>query len=236
MRPEEAAAVASLLTVSIFGFNKERKFIVPGTAIRIAPRLALTAKHVTSYIFQQLGLRENEQWPRQQKKFDGMEVRVAEQNLGGEADDSTAPWWFVDGTFPSKLTDISVLVLSPGNDAARAAESRGGFFRWSLEPPREQQHLWAYGYIEDETKRQLTYDDTPVQNSSRRGWRKHRRVSVESGCRSSKHGGARRCSDSAVFSNRFSSSFLGPSSNNSSRSTDQTGTRRDSTRGRSSLP
>jgi hypothetical protein len=163
MRQEEAAAVASLLAVSIFGFNKDRKFIVPGTAIRIAPRLALTARHVTSYVFQQLGLRENELWPRQQQKtFEGMEVRVAEQNLGGQADDSTTPWWFVEGSFPSKITDISILLITPGNEAARTAELRGRFFRWSLEPPREQQRLWAYGYLEDENKRHVTYDDAKM--------------------------------------------------------------------------
>jgi hypothetical protein len=34
VRHEEAASIASLLTVSLFGFNKDRKFIVPGAASR----------------------------------------------------------------------------------------------------------------------------------------------------------------------------------------------------------
>jgi hypothetical protein len=159
MRHEEAAAVASLLTVSLFGFNKDRKFIVPGTGVRIAPRLALTAKHVTHYIFQQLGLQENEPWPRHTKKFDRMEVRAGEQELGGKPDDPTSPWWYVEGAFPSKLTDIAVLVLTAGNDAAQKAEQRSSFFRWSLHPPSEQQRLWAYGYVEKEDEREVNHGE-----------------------------------------------------------------------------
>jgi hypothetical protein len=159
MRHEEAAAVASLLTVSLFGFNNDRKFIVPGTGIRVAGRIALTARHVALYILQQLGLRENEPWPRHQKKFEGMEVRAAEQELGGRADDTTTPWWYVDGSFPSKETDITVLLLTAGNDAARKAEKRSRFFRWSLTPPRENQHLWAYGYVEEEKDREVSHGD-----------------------------------------------------------------------------
>jgi hypothetical protein len=163
MRNEEAAAVASLLAVSIYGFNYDRKFIVPATAVRIAPGLAVTAKHVTSFVFKELGLRENERFPKQQKKFDGMEVRVAEQYLCGEADDATAPWWYVEGSFPSKVTDLSVLILTPGNDSAAKAESRGRFMRLSLDPPRDQQTLWAYGYVEKEKERRLSWTDSHVQ-------------------------------------------------------------------------
>ena len=162
MRHEEAAAVASLLTVSLFGFNKDRKFIVPGTGVRVAPGLALTAKHVTSYIFQQLGVQENEPWPRHQRRFDRMEVRAAEQELGGTADDTTAPWWYVDGSFPSNLTDITVLLLTGGNDAARKAEQRSRFFRWSFDPPREDQRLWAYGYIEEEGVREVQHGEVKM--------------------------------------------------------------------------
>jgi hypothetical protein len=53
---------------------------------------------------------------------------------------------------------------------------------------------------------------TPVQNNYIERGVKYRRVPVESGCRSSRHGGARRCRDSVAFSIKFSSLFLGQSS------------------------
>jgi len=150
LKGEEAAAVASLVSFSIFGFNREGRFEVPGTGFRVAPGLALTAKHVTSYVFQSLGLRENEPWPRHQRKYEGMEVRAAEQEIGRAGDDQTTAWWWVEGAFPSKLTDIAVLVLTPGNDAARAADGRAHYLRWSLDPPRIDQRLWAFGYAEEQ--------------------------------------------------------------------------------------
>lgn len=160
MRAEEAAAVASLVSFSIFGFNREGRFEVPGTGFRIAPGLGLSARHVTSYIFERLGLHENEPWPRHQKLFKGMEVRAAEQEFGREGDDQTSAWWWVEGSFPSKLTDIAVLVLTPGNDAAVRAEKRRSYFRWSLDPPRMDQRLWAFGYAEQ--ARVVTTDESKM--------------------------------------------------------------------------
>jgi hypothetical protein len=145
----EATAIGSLLSFSIFGLNRDGKFVVPGTGFRVHAGVALTAKHVASEIFQQLGLRENERWPRGlKKKFESMTVRAAEQDIGRDSNDSS-PWWWVDGVVGSK-TDIAILVLSPGNDAAVAADQRGMFLRWSLDPPRLGQQLWAFGYAEKE--------------------------------------------------------------------------------------
>jgi hypothetical protein len=155
MKPEEAAAVASLLTFVIYGFNKDRQFIVPGTGFRIAPGMGVTAKHVMDYLFKELGLRENEPWPRGRRKYGEMEVVAAEQQIGGATDETTTPRWWIEESFPSKMTDIAVLSLVPINQAARSSEQRGGFFRWNLSSlPRTDQRLWAYGYVERENERE----------------------------------------------------------------------------------
>jgi hypothetical protein len=67
---------------------------------------------------------------------------------------------------------------------------------------------------------------TPVQNSFSGGEMKYRRVPVESGYRSSRHGGARRCRDSVAFSIKYSSLFLERSSSNWSIGMNRTADRR----------
>jgi hypothetical protein len=155
MKPEEAAAFASLLAFVIYGFNKDRQFIVPGTGFRIAPGMGATAKHVMDYLFKELGLRENEPWPRGRRKYGEMEVVAAEQQIGGETDENTTPRWWIEESFPSKITDVAVLTLVPINDAARSSERRGAFFKWNLSAlPRTNQRMWAYGYVEREKERE----------------------------------------------------------------------------------
>jgi serine/threonine protein kinase len=91
-------------------------------------------------------------------------------------------------------------------------------------------------FVEDElTNRDFQSSYTPVQNRFEPRGMKYRRVPVESGCRSSRHGGARRCSDSVAFSIRFSSLFLVRSFNSSPTGTVRIDARRGSVLGRSSL-
>jgi hypothetical protein len=145
MRSAEAAAIGTYLSFSLFGFNRDERISIPGTGFRIAPRLALTAKHVSDEIFRRLALPEGRRIPRQQARHAGMEVQAQQQEIGALNTDLT-PWWYVDGAFDSKLTDISLLKLSPGNDAAHRADERHSYLRWSLSPPAVDQQLWAFGY------------------------------------------------------------------------------------------
>jgi len=152
----EAAGVASLLSFSLIGFNDQKRIEVPGTGFRIANGLGLTAAHVADELFTKLVLPEGMPIPRQQRRWDGVEVRAAEQDPSGVTTDEVNGWWFVDGFFKSRLTDICLLMLTPGNAAARRAESRGGYLRWSLSPPAVEQRLYAFGYIKEEMETQAT--------------------------------------------------------------------------------
>lgn len=153
MRTEEAAAVGNYLSFSLYGFNRGEQICVPGTGFLIAPRLALTAKHVSDEIFRRLAIPHGGSIPRQQTRYEGVEVRAAQQEIGAENSD-LMPWWYVAGAFDSKVTDISLLKLSPGNEAARRAGERHGFLRWSLSPPAVDQRLWAFGYAMGKLKRE----------------------------------------------------------------------------------
>ena len=129
---------------------------MPGTGFRIAPGLGLTAAHVGSEFFTKLALPEGMPIPRQQRRYEGLEVRAAEQEVSGETTGERHGWWYVNGFFNSKLTDICLLMLTPGNDAARAADERGGYLRWSLSPPSVEQRLYAFGYIKEELESETT--------------------------------------------------------------------------------
>lgn len=123
---------------------------MPGTGFRIAPGLGLTAAHVGSEFFTKLALPEGMPIPRQQRRYEGLEVRAAEQEVSGETTGERHGWWYVNGFFQSKLTDICLLMLAPGNEAAHRADERGGYLRWSLSPPSVEQRLYAFGYIKKE--------------------------------------------------------------------------------------
>jgi hypothetical protein len=153
VRVEEATAFGAFLSFSLYGFNRGEAICVPGTGFCIAPGLALTAKHVSDEILRKLAIPEGMAIPRGQNFYEGVEVRAAQQEIGGESSELT-PWWYVEGAFNSKVTDISLLILSPGNDAARRADQRGRYLRWSLSPPVVEQRLWAFGYAIETLERE----------------------------------------------------------------------------------
>jgi hypothetical protein len=160
MKTEEAAVIGSYLSFSLFAFNTDELVSIPGTGFLIAPRLALTAKHVSDEIFRRLAIPIGGSIPRIQTYFEGMEIRAAQQAIGAENSD-LMPWWHVAGAFDSKLTDISLLKLFPGNEAAHRADERHAYPRWSLSPPVMNQKLWAFGYametLERETPHPVTF-------------------------------------------------------------------------------
>jgi hypothetical protein len=51
-------------------------------------------------------------------------------------------------------------MLSPGNDAARRADERGGYLRWSLSPPTVEQRWYAFGFIKDGLESKATETQT----------------------------------------------------------------------------
>lgn len=156
----EAAGIASLISFSLIGANDERKVEVPGTGFRIAPGLGLTAAHVANELMTKLALREGEPIPRQQKEYKGVEVRAAEQDPSGHTTDAINGWWYVEGFFNVKTTDVCVLMLAPGNDAARRADEHGPYLRWSLSPPSVEQRLYAFGYIKEALESETTEEET----------------------------------------------------------------------------
>lgn len=158
----EAAGFGAFLSFSLIGFNDQEKIEVPGTGFRIAPGLGLTAAHVANEFFTKLALPEGRPLPRQQKRYEGVEVRAAEQDPSGITTELNG-WWYVEGFFNSKVTDICLLSLSPGNDAARRADERGGYLRWSLSAPSVAQRLYAFGYIKDELRSQTTAGRTDFE-------------------------------------------------------------------------
>src|SRR5437867_3307894 len=123
-RTDEAAGYAASFSFSLVGFNDMEKIEVPGTGFRIGPGLGLTAAHVSAEFFTKLALPEGMPIPRQQRRYEGVEVRAVEPDAVERMFPSA--WWYVDGFFNSKLTDISLLLLTPGNEAAQRAEERGG--------------------------------------------------------------------------------------------------------------
>lgn len=161
MKSEEAEACGASLSFSLFGFNRGEEVVVPGTGFRIAPGLALSARHVSDDIVRSLAIPERMPLPRRQIRYEGVEVRAAQQQIGGESN-RLAPWWYIEGFFDSKLTDISLLVLSPGNEAARQADERGRYLRWSLSPPAVQQRVWAFGYAKDTLMRETPDAETRI--------------------------------------------------------------------------
>jgi hypothetical protein len=102
----EAAGFASLISFSLIGTNDQLQFEVPGTGFRIAPGLGLTAAHVANELMTKLALREGEPIPRQQKRYEGVEVRAAEQDPSGNTTDAVNGWWYVEGFFNLKTTDV----------------------------------------------------------------------------------------------------------------------------------
>lgn len=148
-KTSEAAGFGSFISFSLIRFNDQNKIEVPGTGVRINPGLGLTAAHVATEFFTKLALPEGMPIPRQQRRYEGVEVRAAEQDPSGRTTDEVNGWWYVDGFFGSKLTDISLLMLSPGNEAARRADRIGRYLRWSLSPPLIDQQLYAFGYIKE---------------------------------------------------------------------------------------
>lgn len=156
----EAAGFASLISFSLIGTNDQKQFEVPGTGFRIAPGLGLTAAHVANELMTTLALREGEPIPRQQKKYEGVEVRAAEQDPSGNTTDAVNGWWYVEGFFNLKTTDVCVLMIAPGNDAARRADEHGPYLRWSLSPPSVEQRLYAFGYIKEAVESETTEAET----------------------------------------------------------------------------
>lgn len=84
----------------------------------------------------------------------------AEQDPSGQTMDEVNGWWHVDAFFNSKLTDICLLMLSPGNDAARRADERGGYLRWHLSPLSVEQRLYAFGLIKKKLKKKTRETQT----------------------------------------------------------------------------
>jgi hypothetical protein len=72
----EAAGFASFLSFALIGMNDDRRIEVPGTGFRIAPGLGLTAAHVANALFTRLALPEGMPIPRQQRRYEGVEVRA----------------------------------------------------------------------------------------------------------------------------------------------------------------
>lgn len=160
---DEAAGFASFISFSLIGLNDQNKIEVPGTGFRVAPGLGLTAAHVANELFTKLALSEGMPMPRQQRKYKGVEVRAAEQEVSGITTNEVNGWWYVDAFFNSKLTDICLLMLSPGNDAARRADERGGYLRWSLSAPLVDQRLYAFGYIKEQLRSARTESQTEFE-------------------------------------------------------------------------
>jgi hypothetical protein len=157
MRFEEAAAVGNLLSFSITAFDRGERFIFPGTGFRVGPKLALTAKHVVEEILRKLGLPEGARLREDQREYP-VEVRAGEHRIGDLGLDEP-PWWRVTAAFNSRVTDISVMVLEPGNPAASAADQSTQFLKWSLSPPSVGQVLWAFGLVVEK------FEKLPIEES-----------------------------------------------------------------------
>jgi hypothetical protein len=159
MNINEATKAGAVCSFSLFGINENEEICVPGSGFLVAPSLGLTAKHVSEEIVYRLGIPEGMEAPRVQTLFRGVHVRAALQEIGRVSDELT-PWWSVDGFFDSKISDISVLVLSPGNEGARRADESDDYLIWSLSPPALGQHLWAFGYAKESLHRETQTQNT----------------------------------------------------------------------------
>lgn len=126
-----------------------------GSGVFIAPRLALTARHVG----QCFGRLEPDYEARQRRKtlFDPQYARIekkseyaarAYQVVGDRylppPEDQIV--WYPKVNWPSHDTDVNLLVLEPSTPAAEEAEKEQRYFDWYLKPPPLGKRVRIYGF------------------------------------------------------------------------------------------
>lgn len=140
-------ARAASLACGLFGQSEgppaERRVRVGGSAILIAPYLALTARHVLRDLF-----RITDQPIRERPGYfrsDHGAVLFQVNRLGRTR---RSALWIVDRTWDPTWTDICLMQVAP--DAAGFPQGKvelpTGFFPWSLLPPRVGERVSMLGY------------------------------------------------------------------------------------------
>lgn len=125
---EEFLHLISTHVAPLFGFVGQHAFM-GGTAVIVAPGLALTAKHVIQEIADHFGC--NSSSPSIE-----LDVYVAQLNTGA--------CWYACRTSSWVGTDIAVLSLRVRNEAARTA--RINRLAMTVDPPPEDTTVTALGY------------------------------------------------------------------------------------------
>jgi hypothetical protein len=139
----------------IFGYyawaesDEDRRVEEAGSGIFVAPRLGLTAKHVSKSfgkLDSQVAAIERRMTPldpqymirKLKSEFATMVYQAAPQ------DDLVQ--WKVNVDWPSYDTDINVLQVEPRTPGAEKAEREHRYFEWQLLPPRVGAHVRVYGW------------------------------------------------------------------------------------------
>jgi len=113
----------------IFSFEDEHGYVA-GTAVLIAPGLALTARHVIESLFAHFN---RDAWKGHNTQFD---ISIAQANLGA--------YWHVVNTYAWIGSDIAVLALRPGNDVALGTQINR--LPMTVDPPVVGSEVTALGY------------------------------------------------------------------------------------------
>lgn len=112
----------------LIGFSGERA-VVGGTAVLIAPGIAVTAAHVLEEILVQFGYNQN-------SKDVALDIYLTQPNSGAS--------WYVCGSHTWVGTDISVLNIKPRNEVAQGTSIHRLLI--SVDPPNVGATVTALGY------------------------------------------------------------------------------------------
>ncbi|HEX5760001.1 MAG TPA: serine protease [Thermoanaerobaculia bacterium] len=135
---------AALLTAGVFATIGDGDYQTRegGSGIRVAPFLALTARHVTDDLYRLAGygpprhLHQSQHAAHLFQALDPLRPAMSAHAL-----------WRVNRSWTSPHTDISLLQVSAEDEGARTLQSKlETFFEWSLCAPPIGATVWAIGY------------------------------------------------------------------------------------------